>query len=286
MKPKVAIVTDSIACLPGELVGQYQLRVVPVNIHFNGRVYRDGVDISADEAYRLLEEVPDHFASSPASVAEYLEAYRQAGARSDGILCFTLSSRLSTLYNMARLAKEEAEKEAPRRAIEVFDTGTAAVGEGLIVSAAARAAAEGKSLSEVVKVAEAVKSKVRVIGLMETIRYVHRTGRIPKFTAQAGSLLRIKPMFGISGGVVRLAGLTRSKESGMKRVLNMMKKEAGSNPVHVAVAHANEPEAGERLTEQIEAEFNCVELWLTNFSPVMGYATGKGTLAVAFYPGD
>lgn len=283
MKPKVAIVTDSIACLPGELVGQYQLRVVPVNIHFDGRVYRDGVDITADEAYRLLEEAPGHFASSPASIAEYLEAYRQAGVNSDVILCFTLSSRLSTLYNMARLAKEEAEKEAPGRTIEVFDTGTAAGGEGLIVSAAARAAAKGKSLAQVIKVAKAVKNKVRVIGLMETIRHVYRTGRIPKFTAQAGSLLRIKPMFGISGGVVRLAGLTRSKESGMRRVLKMMKKEVGSDTVHVAVAHANEPEAGERFTERIASQFNCVELWLTNFSPVMGYATGKGTLAVAFY---
>jgi DegV family protein with EDD domain len=283
MKPKVAIVTDSIACLPGELIGQYQLWVVPVNIHFNGRVYRDGLDVTADEAYRLLEEAPAHFASSPASIAEYLEAYRQAGVHSDVILCFTLSSGLSTLYNMARLAKEEAEKEAPQKTIEVFDTGTAAVGEGLIVSAAARAAAKGKSLAQVVNVAKAVKNKVRVVGLMETIRHVYRTGRIPKFTAQAGSLLRIKPMFGISGGVVRLAGLTRSKESGMRRVLKMMKKEVGSNSVHVAVAHANEPEAGERFTERIASQFNCVELWLTNFSPVMGYATGKGTLAVAFY---
>jgi len=283
MKPKVAIVTDSIACLPPELVGQYQLRVVPVNIHFNGRIYRDGLDITAEEAYRLLEEAPGHFASSPASIVEYLEAYRQAGARADSILCFTLSSRLSTLYNMARLAKKEAEKESPRRTIKVFDTGTAAVGEGLIVSAAARAAALGKSLAEIIKIARAVKSKVRVIGLMETIRHVYRTGRIPKFTAQVGSFLRIKPLFGISGGIVRLIGLTRSQESGMKRALNMMKREVGSNPVHVAVAHANEPEAGKRLTEDIASQFNCVELWLTNFSPVMGYATGKGTLAVAFY---
>lgn len=283
MKPKVAIVTDSIACLPDELVGQYKLRVVPVNIHFNGKVYRDGVDITTKEAYRLLEEAPGYFASSPASIAEYLQTYCQNGVYPDNILCLTLSSRLSTLYNMARLAKEEADKAALRKTIEVFDTGTAAVGEGLIVAAAARAAAEGKELPEVIKVAEAVKSRVRVFGLMETIRYVYRTGRIPKFTAQAGSLLRIKPIFEILRGVVRLAGLTRSRESGISRILKMMRKEVGSSPVRVAVSHANEPEAGERLRQRIASEFDCVELWLTNFSPVMGYVTGKGTLAVAFY---
>ena len=281
---KVAIVTDSIACLPGESVERYRLRVVPVNIHFNGKVYRDGVDITADEAYELLKEAPEHFASSPASIAEYLQAYQETRTHSDGVLCITLSSKLSTLYNMARLAKEEAEKEATQGTIEVFDTGSAAGGEGLIVLAAAQAAAEGKNLAEVVKVAEAVRSKVEVIGLMETIRYVYRTGRIPKITAQVGSLLSIKPMFAISGGVVRFAGIARSREYGLKRVLAIMKKRVGASPLHVAVSHANAPELGERLKQRISSEFNCVELWLASFSPVMGYATGQGTLAVAFYP--
>ena len=281
---KVAIVTDSIACLPGELVEQYRLRVVPVNIHFNGKVYRDGVDITADEAYKLLKEAPEHFASSPASISEYLQAYQEARTYSNGILCITLSSKLSTLYNMARLAKEEAEKEATQGTIEVFDTGSAAGGEGLIVLAAVQAAAEGKNLAEVVKVAEAVRSKVEVIGLMETIRYVYRTGRIPKITAQVGSLLSIKPMFAISGGVVRFAGIARSREYGLKRVLAIMKKRVGASPLHVAVSHANAPELGERLKQRISSEFNCVELRLASFSPVMGYATGQGTLAVSFYP--
>jgi len=284
MKRKVAIVTDSIACLPSDLVEQYHLKVVPINIHFDGKIYRNGVDITAEEAYKLLEKVPDQFASSPAPIGEYVGAYQEARAHSDGILCLTLSSKLSTLYNIACLAKEEAEKEVPQRTIEVFDTKSAAGGEGLIVLAAARAAAEGKELAEVIKVAEAVRSKVRVIGLMETIRHVYRTGRVPKITAQAGSLLNIKPMFGISEGVGRFAGLARSTDYGVRRVLAMMKKKVGASPVHVAVAHANALEVGERLKKRISSEFNCVELWLTNFSPVMGYATGQGTLAVAFYP--
>ncbi|GAG09367.1 unnamed protein product, partial [marine sediment metagenome] len=77
---KVAILADSIACLTQEMVRQYQLRIIPVNIHFNGRIYRDGVDITSKEAYQLLEKVPEHFASSPASVGEYIAAYREASA--------------------------------------------------------------------------------------------------------------------------------------------------------------------------------------------------------------
>ncbi len=283
MTQKVAIVADSIACLIPEMVEQYQLRIVPVNIHFDGKIYRDGVDITSVEAYRLLESAPDHFASSPASAGEYLDTYREASAHAESILCITLSSKLSTLYNMARVAKEQAEDELPKTTIEILDSKTAAVGEGLIVSAVARAATEGRNLAEVIEVAEAVRDKVSVVGIMETIRYVYRTGRIPKITARVGSILNIKPIFVISGGVVRIAGLVRSREHGVKRVLTLMKEKVGARPVHVAVAHADALEAGEGLKEQISAEFNCVELWLTDFSPVMGYATGTGVLAIAFY---
>jgi len=282
--PKVAVLTDSIACLTPDMVRQYQLRVIPLNIHFDGRTYRDGVDLDSAEAYRLLKEAPAHFASSPASVGEYIAAYREASTRAEGILCITLSAKLSGLYDMARIAQEEAGRALPGTPIEVLDSGTAACGEGLIVAAAARAAAAGKSLAEVTRVARAVRDKVSVIGIMETVRHVYRTGRIPKITAKMGSLLNIKPIFAISDGVVRIAGLARNKEQAVKRALTMMRKKVGAKPVHVAVAHADTRQEGERLKEQIAAAFNCVELWLTDFSPVMGYATGAGVLAIAFYP--
>ena len=184
---------------------------------------------------------------------------------------------------MAHIAREEAKNELHQTPIEVVDSKTAAVGEGLIVSAAAQAAAEGKNLAEVTQIAKAVRDKVSVIGIMETIRYVYRTGRIPKITARVGSMLNIKPIFTITEGTVHIAGLTRSKEQAVKRALKIMKREVGTSPVHVAVAHADVLEEGKKLEERISSEFNCAELWLTDFSPVMGYATGTGVLAIAYY---
>ena len=99
-------------------------------------------------------------------------------------------------------------------------------------------------------------------------------------------MLNIKPIFTISEGVVRIAGLSRSKEQGVKRALKMMRKRVRASPVHVAVAHAAVPGEVEELKERISTEFNCVELWLTDFSPIMGYATGTGVLAIAFYTDD
>jgi DegV family protein with EDD domain len=280
---KVAILTDSIACLTPEMVRQYQIRVLPINIHFNGKIYRDGVDITATEAYRLLEKAPDQFASSPASVGEYAMAYREAATHAEGILCITLSAKLSTLYNSARLAREEVNSEFPNLPIEVLDSNTAAGGEGLIVSAAAQAADQGKDLAEVTQSALAIRDKISVIGILETIRHAYRTGRIPKITAQVGSILNIKPIFTITDGEVHFAALTRNKEQAIKRALGMMKKQVGTRPVHVSVAHADVLEEGERLKEKSASTFSCVELWLTDFSAIMGYATGAGVLAIAYY---
>jgi DegV family protein with EDD domain len=234
----------------------------------------------------MLEEKPDQFYSAPASIGEYLEVFQEAAKYTDSIICITLSSKLSAMHSVALLAVKQAKEKLPHMSIEVLDSGTAAVGEGLVVSAAAETAAAGKSLAEVVQSAKKVSAKVQVIGIMETIRYVYRTGRIPRLAARFGSVLNIRPVFVVSGGVVRIKGITQSQENGIIRALTMMREEIKERPVHVAVAHADAQEAGERLLEKIRVEFNCVDIWLTDFSPVMAYATGAGVLAIAYYTGD
>jgi DegV family protein with EDD domain len=141
-------------------------------------------------------------------------------------------------------------------------------------------------MAEVVKAAEEIRSRANFLVLLDTIRYVYRTGRIPKVASQVGSILKIKPILTMSSGLVRFSGAVRSKEHGIDRILQMMKDKVGQSAVHVAVMHAYALEEAERLKERVASEFNCVELWLTEFSPVMGYATGTGTLGFAFYRDD
>jgi len=280
---KVAIVTDSIACLTKELVAQYRIRVVPVNVLFNGNVYRDGIDISPAEAYRMLERAHDRFATSPPSPGEFLDVYRELSGQAESILCIAISAKLSTLYDAAQVAKGLAEQEHIGARIEVLDSQTGAAGQGFVVLAAARAAAEDKSLAEVINAAEMVRERINVFGLLDTIRYIHRTGRIPKMAALIGAVLNIKPIFAISSGVVHFAGVTRTRNKGIERLLEMMRKKVGTNPVHVAVMHGSVPEEAERLRERVLSEFTCTEIWLTEFTPIMGYAAGAGVLALAFY---
>jgi DegV family protein with EDD domain len=272
------------SCLPRELVEQYGIGIVPLSICFRGEVYRDWIDISPTEAYKLFLQEPEAFTTSPASPGSYLEAYKEASQRAKNVLCITLSSRLSTGYDMARVAQEDAKRELPGISITVLDSQTVTAAEGFVALVAARAAAAGKSLAQVSKIAEEVREKVTFICVLDTIRHVYRTGRIPKVAAQAASVLHIRPILTSSSGLVRFAGAARNMKHGIERLFQIMRAKVGQSPVHVAVMHAFAPEEAEKLKERVAAEFNCAELWITEFSPVMGYATGTGTLGVAFYP--
>jgi len=282
----VAIVTDSISCLTSELVQKYNIGIVPIRLLVQGKIYRDLVDMTPSQAYELFLQDPDRFNTSPSSPGHYLEAYREASKQTRDILCVTLSAKLSAIYDVACMAKNQAKTELPQTSIEVLDSQTATAAEGFIALAAARAASTGKSLAEVVKATEEIRDRVSLIAVMDTVRYVYRSGRIPKIAARAGSMLNIRPIFTISSGVVHTVGIVRNKERGITRLLKIIRGKVGQSPVHMAVMHAYALDEAEKLKEQVLSEFNCQEIWLTEFSPIMGYACGTGTLGVAFYKDD
>lgn len=259
---------------------------MPLNFYAGGKLYKDWVDITPSKAYELFLKDPDSFKTSACSPGDCLKAYHEASKLAENILFITISSKLSVVYDVAQGAKEQAKTELPQTTIVVLDSLTVTAAEGFIALAAARAAAEGEGLAEVVKVAEKMKDKVAMIVLLDTIRYVYRSGRIPKIAALAGSKLNIRPILTSSSGLIHFIGAVRSRERGIDRLLNIMRDKVGHSRVHVAVMHAYAPDEAERLKERVSSEFNCAELWLTEFSPIMGYACGTGTVGFAFYAED
>ena len=283
--PKVAIVTDSIACLTREFTEQYGIEIIPVNFFVDGKLYRDWVDITPSEAYELFLKDPDSFKTSGPAPEDCLQALRQASQRAENILCITVSLGLSSVYSVAMDAKKIIQTDQPNLTIEIIDSKSATPSEGMIVLAAARAAQENRGLADVVRVAGQIKEKVNAYVLLDTIRHVYRSGRIPKFASKIGSVLNVRPILTVSG-VIHFTTMVRSRKQGIERIIRMMRKKTGNKPVHVAVMHAYAPDEAGRLKERVAAEFNCIELWLAEFSPVMGYACGTGTVGLAFYTED
>jgi len=284
---KVAIVTDTTACIPKEQVEKYDIEVVPVDFIFRDKVYRDGIDMTPTEFYTRLRQVKKLPTTSGSLPDPFLEAYRKASRKAASILCITLPARLSGMFNSANIAAEMAKEALPDVEIEILDCGTAAAAQGLIVLAAARAATQGKNLTEVIETARRVMQRVNLFATLDTLYYLVKGGRVPKAAALATSLLKIKPIFTINSGDAHPVTNARTIQGAIKRILKIMgQKVVEGQPLHVAVMHADAPDKAVALRNRISSQFDCDELFITEFTPVMGVHTGPGLIGVAFYSGD
>ena len=279
---KVTIVTSSISCLPPDQVRQHNIKVVPVPFVLDGHNHLDGVDISTAEVYKQLAyERP--FRTSAPSPGDYLKAYEEALNGAESILCLTVPSKISMMYDSARSAAERMPKDT---LVHVVDTGTAAGGQALIDLAAAGAASSGATLEEIKGLVAEMTHRVHLYGLIVAPKYLARTGRVPSPLPAAASALSLKPVFTIGHGRVKLVGVARSEKAGINRMLSMMHAQVGQKAVRAVIQHANAPEQAENLRRQVETGFNCAELRVTEFSPIIGFATGPGCLALAFHAED
>jgi DegV family protein with EDD domain len=278
---KVAIVTDSTCCLPQELVREYDICVVPISINYEGKSYRDGIDISPNEVYRIMRKREALPTTSVPSPGDFLETYRQLSSKAESILCITVTGLQSKMFDTALLAKEET----PNTAIEVLDSRAVAGSLGFIVLAAAKAAREGASLTQAAEAARSMIPRVNSIFMLDTLFYLARTGRIGRASAWAGALLDMKPIVEHSTAIGETTPVARprTKSKAVRRLLEIMAQRVGDSPVHVNVHHGDELEEGEKLKAQIASQFNCVELYLTDFTPAMGVHAGPGLLAISFY---
>ena len=282
---RVAIVTDSSACVPKEVIKQYGIHILPLILIFEDRSYRDGVDITSQEFYELLKKAKKVPTTSSPSPGEYLEAFREVAKQASDILCITLPPHLSMAFDSATQAREMARESIPHVNITVFPSRSAALAEGFIAQAAARAAASGKDLSQVIQAAQDMMDRVNAIAMLDTLYYLAKGGRIPKAAAWAGSLFKIKPILDATGDV-RLLERCRTRKRAMQRLLYIMRQRSGGRPICVNLMHANAPEEAERLKADILSQFDCVEFYVTDFTPVIGTHTGPGSIGLSFYTAD
>jgi len=276
---RVVVVTDSNATLPEHLVQELDIRVVPILLHLNGHSYRDGIDLTPTEFYQLLRNDKHVPTTSAPSVGDFLRVYAAAVREASGIVAIHLPPTLSAVYSTALLASQLVDG-AP---IRVVNSRSATMAQGFVVLEAARAAAAGADLEAVVARAEEVAAKVQLFATLETLEYLHRGGRIGGAAALMGSALHIRPILYLVDGQVQSAARPRTRRQAIHCMLQRMAERVADRPVHAAVMHAAAAEEAKNLERQMAERFNCVELYLTEFTPVMGAHAGPGLLGLAFY---
>lgn len=282
---RVAIVAESTCCLPDELTERYGIGILPIPYVFGNQTYLDGIDLTRAEFYQKLSETRTPPKTSPPSPGEYLKAWKEAAKTAEAVVSVTVDSKVSTLQRSARLARELAPEVLPDTPVTIVDSLSAGMGQGFVVLAAARAADQGSTVDEVVKIAEAVSRDVRMIVTLDTLDYLAKTSRIPQVAAFLGGVLAIKPIIQISNGEIHPIGRVRTRRRSIEELFEQMRRMAPEGArLHVAVQHAQAAEEAAQFEARVRETFACEELYTTEFTPVMGGYCGPGLLGVAFYP--
>ncbi len=275
----VAVVTDSTAALTLELAQQYAIHIAPLHIIWDKVKYRDGIDIQPNEFYQRLRKSATLPTTSGAIQAEFLRIFEGLRGKADGIVTMVITSELSAAYNAAMTAKDMV-TDIP---VEVVDSRLATMAMGFGVIAAAKAAAAGGNMQQVVKAARDVFARVHLLFVLDTLDYLRRGGRVNLPAAVIANLLQVKPILTLQDGKVVPAGRPRTREKALETLLSLMKKKVTDTPLHVAVMHGDDPDGAEYLKREVASRFHCEELLVTAFTPVMGAHTGPGLLGFAFY---
>jgi DegV family protein with EDD domain len=173
--------------------------------------------------------------------------------------------------------------ELPETVVRVFDSGTAASSQALISLAAARVAAGGGTLEEVEAAAVAVAEKVRLVAMLDTLHYIHKSGRVPKISVWVTDALNIKPVMEFSTGKIGAIARPRSTDRAVDRILKEMSGDLVGTRAHVNVIHTGAPERAEVLHSWAAEHLDCAELFVTQFHPFMGAHTGPGLVGASWW---
>jgi DegV family protein with EDD domain len=283
------IVTDSCIDLPDRLAKSLALEVIPLSVRVEDKVYYNYLDereISFQEFYKELHE-KKRTQTSQLNPEAFLQVFERLLKAGKDILSISFSSALSGTYASSLLAKEELEEKYPGRKIVTIDSLCASMGQGLLLTYAARLKAEGKSLEEVASWVERNKLRVSHLFTVDDLHHLRRGGRLSTISALLGTILRVKPLLHVSKeGKLTVQDKARGRSSAINMILERMQKTI-VNPEEqiIYISHGDALEDAEYLREQILKSMPVKEVIINYIGPVIGSHAGPGTLAL-FYLGN
>lgn len=275
---KIRIVTDSSCDLNKDIIERYNIEIVPLNVAFGDDVYADG-ELEKDKFYKMMDNFSTLPKTSCPSPERFMKSYE---GDVDNILVITLAANLSGTYSTAVLAKNMFEEEHPNKKVEVIDTETGSIGQGLLVVRAAKLAEEGKSLSEIVDAIESLKKEIVFYGSLETLENAIKGGRINPLAGKLINALNFKVIVKIGNGEVKPYDKARGDNNSLKKVVENVSNSIQDGKVRsLAIAHANCLEKALKVKEMMLKNHNFDEITISELGSVMGTYTSKGAVLIS-----
>ncbi len=278
----IHIVTDSTADIPVKIINEYGIQVVPLNIHFGEEVLKDGVDIWSEEFYNRLRNEDLLPNTSQPAPGEFLTIYQRIAKPGDTIISIHISKEMSGTVGSAEIAASMLPEEVT---VRVIDSRNVTLGLGTMVIKAAQLAQNGASVTAIIEAIEKWKEQVGVYFTVNSLEYLHRTGRIGKASALLGGLLNIKPVLAIEDGIIIPVEKVRGQFAKVAaQIVENIYQRYGSAPLQVCYLHTDLPELNSCLQKAAEARLNIGESMTNLVGPIVGAHGGPFTIGIAVLP--
>ena len=280
--PEVAVMTDTVSYIPGEIASKYNIMQAPAHILMDGESYPENeMDLAQFYAripkWRQENKLPTTSSPSP---DDFVQAYRKLSKECKAIVYIGYSTQLGMAVQSASLAKDLVKDELAHTEIEVLDSKTCCGAQTLITIEAARVATSGGGLGEVLEAANDLISRVNLLILSDDLYYLAKGGRIHKARPWADSKISntvILRMNASTGGQNTPAARCKTKGETLKTLFDLVQSQSGSGRLHVAINHADAPAEAEQLKEKALSDFQCEEVFISNLGPLVTTHTGLGT---------
>ena len=287
MTKPVAVLTDSTASIPEELLEELNIHTVAYYIHRGQEVLRDLVTIQRAEFLDWLATASVLPTTASPGPGDYIEAYKNlAESGAEEIISIHMTSKASGAYQAACIAQSMLEEQIPGLRLEVIDTRNAALCQGWMAIEAARAALSGLRLDEVAAKVRAMIPVTHLIQTADTLRYLYMGGRIGKAKHLVGSLLNIKPLIGVEDGEIVPLGIARSRAQAYQAMVEKIEEGIGKSKVKIAYVHAGANQEVEKIKKMVEGRLNAVESFISELSPALAVHTGPGTAGLCYFPAE
>lgn len=277
----VAIVTDSAADLPEDLLTSLEIHLVPVRIHFGSRSYLDKISLDTREFYREMQANPVHPTTSQPPPGDFRRLYQILGSHHAGIVSLHVTGRGSGTFQAASAAADRANTRAP---VLALDSRNASIGQGLVVLRAAEMAAEGRNADDIALALERVIAGTRTWALLGSIDHAVRGGRVSAAKRRLVRLLRLEPILAtLPDGRIGMGGALWGQHRRLRRFARWIARRTdASRDWRYAVGHADAPDAAAALVEELRAVLPAMEqAFVTEIGTALGVHGGPGTLVVS-----
>jgi DegV family protein with EDD domain len=283
MMEKVKIMTDSTSDIPLDFAKQLGIEILPVNLVLDDKTYKDSFEITSQEFYQNFDSYNDMY-SQPVPYEDYALKYKQVASENKELIIIHCSKKLSETYNIALKVHEDFRK-SHRCKVTIIDSKQGSLGLGLMVIAAAKAAAQKKSSGEIISLVKRHIQNTSTFFGVPHLKYLRKGKKISGFKSLIGTAMGLKPVLAVNKeGMLELKSkLFGEHRNMMLEMLDFIREDIDKHYIDLGIAHANALDIAEELRDVFKAQFKCRQILISFVSPALGSRTGPGSIGLMYY---